>query len=195
MQLEERATATASLIVSEPELLPIERLTQEHANGCFGVDVEMRSSGNTHRKSMCLTEMSADKQAGEKEETDKGKQPAAQKKKTCTTRQPTQTHPSFLADLQALNECKFKMMEKVHHLFFGKVQHLCFPIQPRWGFHFDIEEFHEREVGVRKSNEKRAKDLATLLPKQDRNVRSRGAKPTHKGGGPIKQPGGGFRGN
>ena len=48
---------------------------------------------------------------------------------------------------------------------------------------------------VRKSNDKRAKDLATLLPTQDRNLRSRGAKPTHKGGGPIKQPGGGFRGN
>ncbi len=48
---------------------------------------------------------------------------------------------------------------------------------------------------VRKSDDKRAKDLATLLPTQDRNLRSRGAKPTHKGGGPIKQPGGGFRGN
>jgi len=48
---------------------------------------------------------------------------------------------------------------------------------------------------VRKSNDKRAKDLATLLPTKDRNLRSRGAKPTHKGGGPIKQPGGGFRGN
>jgi hypothetical protein len=48
---------------------------------------------------------------------------------------------------------------------------------------------------IRKSNDKRAKDLATLLPTQDRKLRSRGAKPTHKGGGPIKQPGGGFRGN
>jgi hypothetical protein len=81
--------------------------------------------------------------------------------------------------------------------------------QSRWGFYFDFEHFHKKEVderksnekrakdlkAVRKSNEKRGKDLATLLPTQDKNLRSRGAKPTHKGGGPIKQPGGGFRGN
>ena len=86
---------------------------------------------------------------------------------------------------------------------------LCFLIRPRWAFNFDFEHCHKKEVDERKSNEKgakalktvlksndkRAKDLATLLPKQDRNLRSRGAKPTHKGGGPIKQPGGGFRGN
>jgi hypothetical protein len=158
---------------------------------------------------MRLKEMSADKQAGRKGGNQERKQLVAQKKKKCTTRQATQTQPSFLADLQALHGRKFKKMEKVHHLYFGNVHHLCFPIQPRWGFYFDFEHFQKKEVDERKSNEKRAKDLkavrksndkrgkdlATLLPTQDKNLRSRGAKPTHKGGGPIKQPGGGFRGN
>jgi hypothetical protein len=51
-----------------------------------------RREGNltllTHRKSMRLKEMSAVKQAGGKGETEKGKQPPAQKKRTRTTRQP-----------------------------------------------------------------------------------------------------------
>jgi hypothetical protein len=110
---------------------------------------------------------------------------------------------------QRARHVKFKKMEKAYNLLLGKTHHLCFPIQPIWGFYFDFEHFHKNEVGVRKSNEKRAKDLqtvrksnekrakdlATLLPTQDRNLRSRGAKPTRKSGGPIKQPGGGFRGN
>jgi hypothetical protein len=35
--------------------------------------------------------------------TEKGKQPAAQEKRTCTTRQETQTQPALLAELQALH--------------------------------------------------------------------------------------------
>jgi hypothetical protein len=58
---------------------------------------EVHLSGHTHRKSMRLTEMSAASQAGGKEETEKDKQPAAQKKWTRTTRQPTQTQPALLA--------------------------------------------------------------------------------------------------
>jgi hypothetical protein len=59
---------------------------------------EVHPSGHTHRKSVRLKEMSAAKQAGEKGETEKGKQPAAQKKKrTRTTRQATQTQPALLA--------------------------------------------------------------------------------------------------
>ena len=58
---------------------------------------EVHSSGHTHRKSMRLKEMSAAKQAGGKGETEKGKQPAAQKKRTRTTRQATQTQPLLLA--------------------------------------------------------------------------------------------------
>ena len=58
---------------------------------------EVHSSGHTHRKSMHLKEMSAAKQAGGKGETEKGKQPAAQKKRTRTTRQATQTQPLLLA--------------------------------------------------------------------------------------------------
>ena len=58
-----------------------------------------------------------------------------------------------------------------------------------------VDHVLQLERVVRKSNEKRAKDLEMLLPTQDRNLRPHGAKPTHKGGGPIKQPGGGFRGN
>ena len=58
-----------------------------------------------------------------------------------------------------------------------------------------VENVLELERVVRKSNDKRAKDLEMLLPTQDRTLRPRGAKPTQKGGGPIKQPGGGFRGN
>ena len=58
---------------------------------------EEHSSGRTHRKSMRLKEMSAAKQAGGKGETEKGKQPAAQKKRTRTTRQATQTQPLLLA--------------------------------------------------------------------------------------------------
>ena len=55
MQLEERATATASLIVREPGLLPVERFTHEHVNGCFGFDVEVHSSGHTQYASKkCL---------------------------------------------------------------------------------------------------------------------------------------------
>jgi hypothetical protein len=46
---------------------------------------------------MRLKEMSAAKQAGGKGETEKGKQPAAQKKRTCTTSQATQTQPAMLA--------------------------------------------------------------------------------------------------
>ena len=45
---------------------------------------EVHSSGHTQRKSMSLKEMSAAKQAGGKGETEKGKQPAAQKKRTRT---------------------------------------------------------------------------------------------------------------
>jgi hypothetical protein len=33
-------TPTAPLIVSAPGLLPIERFTQDHVNGCFGFDVK-----------------------------------------------------------------------------------------------------------------------------------------------------------
>jgi hypothetical protein len=58
---------------------------------------EEHSSGRTHRKSMRLKEMSAAKQAGGKGETEKGKQPAAQKKRTRTTRQATTTQPLLLA--------------------------------------------------------------------------------------------------
>ena len=65
---------------------------------------EVHSSGRTHRKSMCLKGMSAAKEAGEKGETEKGKQPAAREQRTCTTRQPTQTQPALLlAELQALH--------------------------------------------------------------------------------------------
>jgi hypothetical protein len=59
---------------------------------------EEHSSGRTHRKSMRLKEMSAAKQAGGKGKIEKGKQPAAQKKRTRTTRQATQTQPLLLAD-------------------------------------------------------------------------------------------------
>ena len=58
---------------------------------------EVHSSGHMHRKAMRLIEMSAAKQAGGKEETEKGKQSAAQKKRTHTTRQATQTQPLLLA--------------------------------------------------------------------------------------------------
>jgi hypothetical protein len=54
---------------------------------------EVHSSGDTHRKSSRLKEMSAAKQAGGKGETEKGKQPAAQKKRTRTTRKSTQAQP------------------------------------------------------------------------------------------------------
>jgi len=53
-------------------------------------------SGHTHRKSMCLKEMAVAKQPGGKGQTKKGKQPAAHKKRTLTTRQSTQTQPLFL---------------------------------------------------------------------------------------------------
>jgi hypothetical protein len=46
---------------------------------------------------MGINEMSAAKQAGGKGETEKGKQPAAQKKRTRTARQATQTQPLLLA--------------------------------------------------------------------------------------------------
>jgi hypothetical protein len=46
---------------------------------------------------MHLKEMSAAKQAGGKGETEEGKQPAAQKKRTRTTRHATQTQPLLLA--------------------------------------------------------------------------------------------------
>jgi hypothetical protein len=46
---------------------------------------------------MRLKDMSAAKQAGGKGETEQGKQPAAQKKRTRTTRQSTQTQPALLA--------------------------------------------------------------------------------------------------
>jgi hypothetical protein len=58
---------------------------------------EVHSSGDTHRKSMRLKEMSAAKQAGGKGEPENGKQPAAQKKRTRTTRQATQMQPALLA--------------------------------------------------------------------------------------------------
>ena len=64
---------------------------------------EVHSSGDTHIKSMRLKEMSAAKQAGGKEETEKGKQPDSQEKRTRTTRQATQTQPVLLAELQALH--------------------------------------------------------------------------------------------
>ena len=56
---------------------------------------EVHSPGR--RKSMRLKEMSAAKQAGGQGETEKGKQPAEQKKRTRTTRQATQTQPALLA--------------------------------------------------------------------------------------------------
>ena len=121
---------------------------------------------------MRLKEMSADKQAGGKGGNRERKQLVAQKKKKCTTRQATQTQPSFLADLQALHGRKFKKMEKVHHLYFGNVHHLCFPIQPRWGFYFDFEHFHKKEVDERKSNEKRAKDLKPVTVRKHRVLRA-----------------------
>jgi hypothetical protein len=58
---------------------------------------EVHSSGHTHRKSMRLKEMSAAKQARGKGETEKGQQPAAQMKRTRTTRHATQTQPALLA--------------------------------------------------------------------------------------------------
>ena len=59
---------------------------------------EEHSPGRTHRKSVRLKEMSAAKQAGGKGGTEKGKQPAAQKKRArTTTRQATQTQPLLLA--------------------------------------------------------------------------------------------------
>jgi hypothetical protein len=66
-------------------------------------DNEVHSSGQTHRKSMCLKEMSAAKQAGGKGETENGKQPDGQEKRKCTTRQAAQTQPALLAELQALH--------------------------------------------------------------------------------------------
>jgi hypothetical protein len=47
---------------------------------------EEHSSGRTPRESIRLKEMCAAKQAAGKGETEKGKQPAAQKKRTRTTR-------------------------------------------------------------------------------------------------------------
>jgi hypothetical protein len=58
---------------------------------------EVHASGHTHIKSMGLKEMSAAKQAGGKGETEKGEQPAAQKKCTRTTTQATHTQPALLA--------------------------------------------------------------------------------------------------
>ncbi len=58
---------------------------------------EVHSSGHTHRKPICIKEMSAAKQAGGKGETEKGKQPAVENEGTCTTRQATQTQPALLA--------------------------------------------------------------------------------------------------
>ena len=58
---------------------------------------EVHSSGHTLRKSMRLKDMSAAKEAGGKGETEKGEQSAAQKKRTRTTRQATQTQPLLLA--------------------------------------------------------------------------------------------------
>ena len=58
---------------------------------------EVHSSGHTHRKSMRLKEMSAAKQAGGKGQTETGKQPAEQMKRTRTTKQATQTQPALLA--------------------------------------------------------------------------------------------------
>ena len=52
-------------------------------------DNEEDSSGHTHTKSMRLTERSSAKQAGGEGETEKGKQPAALKKRTRATRQVT----------------------------------------------------------------------------------------------------------
>jgi hypothetical protein len=46
---------------------------------------------------MRLKEMSATKQAGGKGQTEKGKQPASQKKKMRTTRQAMKTQPALLA--------------------------------------------------------------------------------------------------
>jgi hypothetical protein len=58
------------------------------------LESEEHSAGRTHRKSMRLKEMSAAKEARGKGETEKGKQPAAQKKRTRTTRQAAQTQPA-----------------------------------------------------------------------------------------------------
>jgi hypothetical protein len=60
-------------------------------------DNEVHSSGHTHRKSIHLKEMSASKHSGGKGETEKGKEPATQKKRTRTMRQATQTQPALLA--------------------------------------------------------------------------------------------------
>jgi hypothetical protein len=66
-------------------------------------DNEVHTSGHTHRKPMHLKEVSAANQAGEKGETEKGKQAAAREQRTRTTRQATQTQPALLAELQALH--------------------------------------------------------------------------------------------
>jgi hypothetical protein len=60
-------------------------------------DDEVHSSGHTHRQSMSLKDMSGAKEAGGKGETEKSKQPAAQKKRTRTTRQASQTQSLLLA--------------------------------------------------------------------------------------------------
>ena len=59
---------------------------------------EVHSSDHTHRKSMRLKDMPTTKQAGGKRETKKGEHPAAQKKRTLTTRQSTQKQPFGTAD-------------------------------------------------------------------------------------------------
>ena len=59
---------------------------------------EDRSSCHTHRKSKSIRLA-----AGGKGESEEGKQPAAHEKRTCTTRQATQTQPALLAELLALH--------------------------------------------------------------------------------------------
>jgi hypothetical protein len=66
---------------------------------CYTAEAEdeVHSSGNPHRTSMRLKDMSAANQAGGKGETEKGKQSAAQKRRKRTTSQSPTTHPESLA--------------------------------------------------------------------------------------------------
>ena len=70
---------------------------------------EVRAPGYTHRTSMSLKEMSAAKQAAKQAggtwETEKGKQSAAQKKRTRTTSHEKAMHPALLAGQSLLTLC------------------------------------------------------------------------------------------
>ena len=60
------------------------------------VENEVHSSGVTYRKCMRLKDMSVSKEAGEKGETDQGKQSVTHKKRTRPGKQPTDTQPFLL---------------------------------------------------------------------------------------------------